>query len=410
MSTRYFKPAQLKQAQVVTVTLTGYDATTTYKITIGNITVSVLGVGGTVATTAAALLTALTNSQAGEFLEVTWSVNSATITGTAVTAGTPFTATSSVSGGAGTIGSVTTTTVNKSPSDFGDSVNWDTFPVSGDSLVIENCNIPILWNLDALSAIDIADAKIRGTFTEAAALPKHNADGDYEEYRPTEMTFGTCTALYQVEANGLQPGSRKFNVGANACTAQFFGAGNGAIGSEVTWFRGTNAANVVRINGASVAIAPISSMTAVIATLAMIAGAVARCGPGAGTLATVTLDASTLDVQTPITTLTAQGGSNILCRQAMTIGTANLYGSTLIYNSSGTITTLTLGSQVSAGAIDFSGDTRAVTITNLVNAYVGSNFNDPGSRVTLSAGIKVPKGKLSQIAFDNGIDRTYTVS
>lgn len=408
MATRYWKGSNPNISQVVTITVTGFDAGTSYRVTIGGVIVAVAGITST-AGTAAALQLALANSTANQFREIQWTIASSTVTGTAATAGTPFTAVSSVSGGAGTIGAVTTTTANSSPSDWGSSTNWDTFPTSGDSIVVENCVTPVLWNLDALSAIDIVDCYISSTMTAAMALPTINSNA-YSEYRPTEVAFQTATTLRQTEAPGLAAGSRKFTVGTTACTATFQGAGNGTYGQEVSWWRGTNAGNVMNVEGASVSVCPLSSTTAAIATLKAIANAVVSCGTGLGTITAATVTDTTLSLSSTITTGTFAGASFVLCSGTMAVTTMNLYGGNVIYNTNGTIATLTLGSQTSAGSIDFSGDVRTLTITNQVSAYANSVYNDPYARTTMSAGIKVPKGSLADITFNFGIDRTYTIS
>lgn len=92
--------------QTVTIVITGFDAATTYKVTIGSVTVSVTGNTDT-ATTASDLQVALAGSVDPGFASVIWTVAGSTITGSA--AHRAFTATSSVSGGTGTIGDVTTT-------------------------------------------------------------------------------------------------------------------------------------------------------------------------------------------------------------------------------------------------------------------------------------------------------------
>ncbi len=112
-------------AQVVTITISGYHASTTYSITINSKTVSVAGTTDT-AGTASALQVALAASTIPEFAEVTWTYpgSGAVVTGTAATPGVPFTATSSVSGGSGTIGAVTTTTANSGPNVYSATANW----------------------------------------------------------------------------------------------------------------------------------------------------------------------------------------------------------------------------------------------------------------------------------------------
>ena len=70
MATKRWKGGALAVSQVGTFTLTAYDVLTTYKITINGKVVSVLGQGGTTATTATALQAALTASTIPEFTKV----------------------------------------------------------------------------------------------------------------------------------------------------------------------------------------------------------------------------------------------------------------------------------------------------------------------------------------------------
>lgn len=413
MATRYWLGRSLRRAQVVTFSITAADTSTSYRVTIGVNTVSVSGLA-TVDLTAAALQAALSASDAGEFREISWSVSTSTITGTANIPGKPFTAVTSVSGGAGTIGAVTTTTTNSSPNDLTDANNWSaaTLPVSGDSIVFENSPEGVFWNLDGFAAKDIVSCVVRDTMTGAIGLPTYSADGGYYEYRPTELEMQTCTTLTVEQSPQLGAEGQKFNVATNPCTATFNGQGGGSIGAEIAWFRGTNTTNVVNANGASLAIGALISHVVDLATLRMTTGSVVRVGRGVEIIETLSTTDSTLDIDNAgITTLTTDGdGSSVTIRGTTAIATANLYGGTVTYNSNGTIGTLTLGSQTRGGSIDFTQDRRPMTITNLVNAYVGSQFNDKDTRVTLSAGIKIPNGRLSDIQADFGVGRTYTIA
>lgn len=412
MATRYWLGRALARAQVVTITVTAYDAATTYKVTINTKVVSVVGSTNT-ATTASNLQTALAASDAPEFQEITWSVSSSTITGTANTAGTPFTASSSVSGGTGTIGSVTTTIENSSPSDINDANNWSggAVPITGDSIVLENSSVPLLWNLDALSAVDITAFTVYSTFTGAIGLATYTDTG-YYQYRPTTLLMQTCTTLTIYQSSGLAPASQKFDVGSTECALTVFGQGSGAsIGQEVLWWVGTHASNTVNVNGGSVAIAALASDTATVATIKGVNGGTINCGAGLAAVTTLSATNCNVDISSNVTTMTLDGSSmTITCRNTMTVGTWTFSAGSAVYLSSGTVTTLTLGSQTSPASIDYSQDRRARTITNLVNAYAGSNFNDPDSTVTMSAGIKVPNGRLSDITYDFGIGKTHTIS
>lgn len=110
-------------AEVKTVAISGFDAATTYRLTIGNKVVSVVGITSTAAT-ASALSAAWNASEIPETQDITASVNSSTVTLTHDEEGVPFTVTSSVSGGSGTIGAVSTTTSASGPHFWGGAANW----------------------------------------------------------------------------------------------------------------------------------------------------------------------------------------------------------------------------------------------------------------------------------------------
>ena len=412
MATRYWLGRVQPRKMVITITVSGYDVTTTYKVTIGVNVVSVVGSGGTVATVATALTAALVATEYREFQEIAWTSDSAVITGTAITAGTPFTAVSSVSGGAGTIGAVTTTTTNTSPNDINDANNWSaaTKPVSTDSVVVEKSSAAMKWGLDAYSAVDIVSWINRSSFTAEIGLPIDNENG-YVEYRPTTLLLQTCTTLYEEQPASLGTGGRKYNVGSTACTYTCIGQGGASIGEEVTWFNGTNTGNAIEVDGGSVAIAPLDSDAAGLTTLKMTNGATVRCGLGTTfTTATVTCVDSTLDVRSNIATLTVEGDSQITCWNTMTLTTFNL-AAQCTYNSTGTITTLNLLSNATGtGSIDFSQDPSARTITNAVQAYAGTTFNDPDGTVTMSAGIKYVQCRDTDITKDFGRNKTISVA
>lgn len=161
MATLYWEPKALTVAQVVTVQITADDAATTYTITIGGVTVSVAGSGTGVNDTATALAAALDASTHPYFgaasTLISWAAATDTVTGTSDVAGVPFVASSSVTGGTGTIGAVTTTTAATGPNFWDNADNWSTgaVPVSSDTVYVRGSAIPIAWGLDQ-SAVDLA--------------------------------------------------------------------------------------------------------------------------------------------------------------------------------------------------------------------------------------------------------------
>lgn len=410
MATRYWQGnGAALAAQISQATITGYDATSTYAVTIGGAVVSTLGTGGTVTTTAVALVALLTATALPQFTGITWTNSAGTIIGTADTAGIPFTFTLTVSGGSGTVGSVSTPTPNGSGNDISNALNWSsqTLPGAGDTIIFANGSVAALYGLSYLASTSIALCQVFTSYTATIGLPTVNAAG-YPEYLPQELQFGTCTILQEYLPAGLGAAARKYNVGSNACTATFTGQGNGKLGSEITWFRGTSASNVVNAQAASLAIAAIPGYTATVATLNSIQGSVVRCGIGCGAITTATVTATTLSLAQNLTTLTVSGASSVLCANAMTVGTFTINGGSVVYNSTGTITTLVIGSQETTGSIDFSQGLGAVTITNLITAYKGSTFNDPLGRVTAADGITVPAGQISDLTTAFALGNTFT--
>jgi len=92
-------------------------------------TVNVTPSGTDKNTIAAAIQSALDSSTNVEFVKVTWTVDSAVVTGTAKVAGRPFYPACVVTGGSGTE-TVATSTANSSPHDFNATANWQSGTVA----------------------------------------------------------------------------------------------------------------------------------------------------------------------------------------------------------------------------------------------------------------------------------------
>ncbi len=150
MAAKFFTGKAKAVAQVDTVQITADDAATTYTITIGGVSVSVAGSGTGVNDTAAALKVALAAETHPYFAAITWTVATDTITATANTAGCPFTATSSKSGGTGTIGAVTSSVACTGPNFYNVGENWSdgSVPGASDDVHVDS-NLNVCWGLDA---------------------------------------------------------------------------------------------------------------------------------------------------------------------------------------------------------------------------------------------------------------------
>ena len=149
MATTYWLGTATAVAQVDTVQITADDAATTYILTVGGKTITTAGSGTGVNDTATALKDAWNASTVAYFTGVTATSSTDTVTLTADTAGVPFTAASSVTGGTGTIGSVTSSTANAGPNAWDTAENWSggSVPTGSDDVIIADTSTNICWGL-----------------------------------------------------------------------------------------------------------------------------------------------------------------------------------------------------------------------------------------------------------------------
>lgn len=392
MGTKRWRGDALTTAQVWGGTITAYDVATTYKVTMNGKVVSVIGQGGTVTTTAAALVVALNASTIPEFAEVTWSNVAGAISGTADTAGKPFSVTSSVSGGTGTFGAFSITTANSGPNDCSVAANWENVttpgtvevPQAGDDVVIENSSVSLLYVLDTLSATTLTSLTIKQSFTGRIGLPNINADGaiSYREYRERYFKAG-ITTLTIGEGEGGGSGRIKINGSTIQSAVTIYNSGAALdSGLESILWKGTHASNVVNVLKGSVGIAVEAGDTATVATLRVgnqgsVSGdAKVRCGSGV-TLTTITKTAGGLEINSAATTITNDAG-DLTANGTGAITTLNVTGGTAYVNTSGTVGTANV---TGGGALDFSRSPTTKTVT-IINRYGNnSKVNDPSKTV-----------------------------
>lgn len=230
MATKYWRGDAVAVKQVSTVTITGNDVATTYKVTIGNHTVSVVGNAGGATSTAADLKAALAASTHPYFTAVVWTQAGAIVTGTAATAGVPFVFTASVTGGAGTI-SQATTTASSGPNDWSTAANWSDgiVPASTDTVYFQDNSVNVAWGL-AQSAVTLAKLVVKKSYTGRIGLDYRafatSADGattdaSKVEYRDVYLAISaTIVELGEKPGSGSPAGSGRImlDLGANAST------------------------------------------------------------------------------------------------------------------------------------------------------------------------------------------------
>lgn len=180
-------------ARVVTVTVGGTAADAdTITVTINRKSVTYVLDGDTLATAAAALFALISAANIVEFGEVQWSYEDGDtfITATAATPGVPFDLAASDSGGTTTLTAVETV-ASAGKNHYDDAGNWTlgTNPTGSDDVVIEGDGASLLYGS---GTIDGNSIEVRGSFSNAVGLPRHNSGG-YYEYRNRYVTLNSAT-------------------------------------------------------------------------------------------------------------------------------------------------------------------------------------------------------------------------
>lgn len=384
-------------AQVGTFQVTAYDAATTYRLLVNGNSVSTIA-AGSVNATATALASAWNASADPYFTGITASAATDTVTLTADVAGLPFTATSSETGGTGTIGDYVATTASSGPNDWSTAANWSggAVPVSTDTAYIKDSAVNIVHGL-AQSAVTLAALIIEKSFTGKIGLNRAvlatSADGESTdttrtEYRATYLAISATNVRIgelsgTVDANGS---SRiLLDLGSNASTVQIYG--NNATPSE-------SGRPGIRLKAAH-------ASTSIFVYSAPGGVGVAVDTPGeTSTISTINVaDTSTstkvfLGNGVTITTWVQNGGANII-RAAATVTTVTINGGTLLAEGDFIITTANAyGGTLTASQIN-SGSGGAITTLNINGGTVDgqkSNRARTWTTVNLTKGVLKSSG------------------
>lgn len=433
MSEKVFIGGAIDIAQVTTIAVQDTWATDdTATLTIGNKSLT-LTVGTTATTTqiAAELANMVNGTSLGtgyssnamgdeipEFMNITASADTGTLTLTADDAGVPFEVSVSEStAGDGTLGTPTDATAATGKHFWNNAANWDggAIPVNSDDAVLDaRAMNDILYGLDQ-NAVTLASLTISNTFTRKLGLPPINADDSsntYPEYRDQYLKI-SVTAL-SIEGQGSGSGRIKLNLGSAASTMNISARGTGEFDNvPAVLILGTHSTNIARITRGSIGFAFYDNESAHLATLAVgfednqAGDATVICGDGVDLAdATITQSGGTLTIDSACATTVQSGGTlNVKSGNQTTItadGTLNVIGAA----SALTITTL----NSSGGTIDFRKGTGAVTVSNCA---VGKQTTilDPAKRVTWSAGIDLTRCGIQDLQqIDLGKHFTLTPS
>jgi hypothetical protein len=375
-------------AQISTVTIGTYDATTTYSVSFGNYKISQIGTGGTNATTAAALVALLQASTIQPFAEITWTVNSAVITGTAKTAGYNFVVTTSVATGTGTISNATTT-ANSGPNDVSVPANWslNAIPVNGDDVYFDQGNYDALYGLNQ-SGVTPNSVNVLPGYSGKIGLPKINAvnaSATYYEYRPDYLQYGATTVV--VNGGG---GRIKIDNGSTAVTWNILATGTRVeTGVPTLLIKGANNSNALNLSKGDMAVSWFAGESSTLGTLNIgyqtnpSSDSTIYLGPDVTfNNCAVTITGGNIRINSSVTStgsITQLAGTTYFgTGNAAALAQLTLLGGTFVYNGTGTLGGNTkLGG---TGTLDFSQDLRAKTITNPIELYgTKCSINDPNA-------------------------------
>lgn len=410
MATKYFLGTATAVAQVTTVQVTGYDAATTYKITVaGEDIVSELGVTDADGT-ASAISSAWNASTNPLATQVTASVATDTVTFTADNAGEPFTLSSSVTGGSGTIGAASTSTASSGPNDWSTAANWSdgSVPVDTDTVIIAGISTPICWGLDQ-NTVDLTELIVEQTYTGklgldlnvlATAADASTSSSAKNEYREDYLKISATTVrLGQHLGPGSPGGSSRIKIDNTKAGA-----------SDTIVYDTASASSETGKPSVRLKVAHASSELFVLEAPGGVGVAVDEPGE-TSTLALVSVGDRTTQAGvfvgggTTLTTWRQQGGTCVLERDTGTLTTCTVTGGTLETLGAFTITTLNVTggtlranhggggvttANLSGGQVDMTRNTDAVTWTT-INLEPGASIL-AGPHVTFTT-INEPSGQ-----------------
>lgn len=345
MATRTWVGGGATQVQISLGIITGYDASTSYRITVtaengATLVVAVNGQGGTVSTTATALVAAWNASVSALCTGITATANASAgaVTLTADSAGTPFTVASSVSGGTGTFGAFSTTQANGGPNDYNCIGNWaeSAVPVAND-LVLITGSASILYGLNQ-SAVEVDGFYVMpgysGNIGSATAYLQIDVDN------ATRFEFsGTGTCYIDVGGAAISPVIKRTRT-ATGGQAGLYLKGSALVTID-------QQSGVVRYDS--------TTFTTLYVGLGATAYVASTC-----TTTTVQNMGGTVVQECAATTVNNQSGT-LTTEGAGAITTLNCDAGTVYSNSSGTVTTC----NADGGTVDFTHNRVARTVTNM---------------------------------------------
>lgn len=281
---------------------------------------------------------------------------------------------------------VTSVTSPTGPNWLGDAENWDgnAVPATGDRLVFEDSDVSCLWGLETLDSVELAELVIRRSYTGAIGLP--NFQGDYYEYRPTDLKI-KATRVTIGEGDGGGAGRIRLNLQTFATTIYVYATGQADGVPHALQIQAVNSANVLNLLRGDVGIATGKLGTASEFATVRVSSidspdsdATLELGRSV-TLATLLKTGGAATVAGSVTTIVQDGGTLVLVGDSINVtALAVRGGSSAYYQSNGTITAGYVGRD---SLLDVAQDLRSRTITTLT-LEPAATVNDPWSTLTVT--------------------------
>ncbi len=364
MATRTWEGGGATQAQVSSATITGYDAATSYRITVtaengATLVVAVNGQGGTASTTATALVNAWNASVSALCTGITAVANGSAglVALTADSAGVPFTVASSVSGGTGTFGAFSTTTASGGPNDYNCIGNWAeaAVPVANDDVYFRAGATAVSYGLNQ-SGVEIDRFVVLPGFATDLGSVNALLQVDVEDAKRFEYS-GTGTAYIDVGGAAISPIIKRTKTASG--------------GQAGLYLKGSALVTVDQQSGV------VRYVTATITTLMVGPTATAYIAADC-TVTTIQNMGGTVVTECAVTTVNNQSGT-LTTEGSGAITTLNIDAGTVYSNSSGTITTV----NADGSTLDFTRSRTARTVSTL--NFRGATVKYDPNVMTLSA-------------------------
>jgi hypothetical protein len=311
--------ASASVAQQNTVTPANVGVGNTFTVTTNGKSITFVATAATVGNVTAGLFAAISASQEPEWRQLAATDNLTNLLITGPDDGTPFTQTSSATGGTASL-TTATATASVSPNEYANANNWSPsgVPVAADDVIAAGTNLPaIKWGLNQ-SGVAVSSFYTKGV---EIGLPEWNPLG-YSEYRGTHLQL-SVTGNITVDGDS---GRVKLDAGSSQATLNVNGSGTPLeSGVPAVQFRGTHPSNAVRVTGGSVGLGFIAGSSCVVAALTV--------GEGSGGQAPQVVGGTNLS----LTNLTQLGGTvELNATINVAVGTVTKAGGTLTVNGTGT--------------------------------------------------------------------------